>query len=439
MRRALVLAYHFPPVGGAGVQRNAKFVKYLRDFGYDPTVVTGPGRSNDRWAPQDEVLSRDLPHDVRVERFDGPEPAQSAARRRAERYLSYPGPWIRWVRSGMVEAAGRAGGNASIVYASLEPYEIAPAAAEVAKRLGVPWVADLQDPWALDEMLVYPSRAHRRIALAAMRRALRAADAVVMNTPEARHRVLERFPELNPQRVVSITNGYDAADFAAPAPATPDDGVFRIVHTGYLHTQLGLQHRRTRAIRRLLGGAMSGVDILTRSHVYLLQAVENLVKEDPDAAGRIEIHLAGVTSDADRAAAARSPFVHVHGYLPHDQTVELMRQADLLFLPMHKLDGGARVGIVPGKTYEYMASGRPILAAVPAGDVRDFLEAAGTASICDPDDVTAMRAIVSAHLQRKAAGVAGPELNADAVAQFERRRLTERLAHLFDEVLDGQR
>jgi glycosyltransferase involved in cell wall biosynthesis len=437
MRRAIVLAYHFPPVGGAGVQRNAKFVRYLREFGYEPVVVTGPGAGSDRWAPTDDTLAADISGGVEVHRIPGPEPGPSSRLHgRAERWFGVRSPWLTWLLRGMVDVGVRVGAGADVVYASLVPYETAPAAEAVARRLGIPWVADLQDPWALDEMMVYPSRHHRRLATGAMRRALRAADAVVMNTPEARERVVRRFPELARKPVVSITNGYDALDFSAPIAKREDDR-FRIVHTGYLHTQLGLDHRRTRMARRLLGGSMSGVDILTRSHVYLLEAVEQLRREEPELGNRIEIQLAGVLTPADRTVGGRSTAVRMLGYVPHDEAVALMRSADLLFLPMQNLADGAHVGIVPGKTYEYMASGTPILAAVPPRDVRDFLTAAGTAFVCDPADVGAMKAILREQVRRKLAGEPPPAHNRAAIARFERRRLTEHLAGLFDRVVAG--
>jgi len=436
-RRAIVLAYHFPPVGGAGVQRNAKFVRYLRDFGYEPVVVTGPGAGSDRWAPTDDTLAAEIGGGVEVHRIPGPEPGPSSRmHRRAERWLGFRSPWLKWLLEGLIDAGVHAGAGADLVYASLVAYETAPAAEAIARRLGIPWVADLQDPWALDEMMVYPSAPHRRLAVHAMRRALLAADAVVMNTPEARDRVLRRFPELAAKRVVSITNGYDAVDFADPI-AKHGDATFRIVHTGYLHTQLGLDHRRTRLARRLLGGAMSGVDILTRSHVYLLDAVEQLRREEPELGNRIEIQLAGVLTPADRTVGGRSEAVRMLGYVPHDEAVALMRSADLLFLPMQNLADGAHVGIVPGKTYEYMASGTPILAAVPPKDVREFLAAAGTAFVCDPADVVAMKGIVREQVRRKLAGEPPPAHNRAAIAGFERRRLTETLAGLFDSVLAG--
>ena len=80
--------------------------------------------------------------------------------------------------------------------------------------------------------------------------------------------------------MVVIPNGYDRADFTDPIPPRRD-GKFRIVHTGALHTALGEQHRRRRALRGLLGGGVRGLDILTRSHVHLIEALNRLVAKDP--------------------------------------------------------------------------------------------------------------------------------------------------------------
>jgi len=243
--------------------------------------------------------------------------------------------------------------------------------------------------------------------------------------------VLKRFPELRSKPVVSITNGFDPDDFAhEPTPRTA--AKFRIVHTGYLHTELGREHRTRRGVRKFLGGVTNDVDILTRSHIYLLEAIKRLVEADPTLASEIELVLAGVLSSTDREAADDSNLVQFLGYRPHHETVSLMQTADLLFLPMQNLPVGRRVGIVPGKTYEYMASKTPILAAVPEGDVRDFLDAAGNAFICRPDDVSAMSNILLAQIERQRSGVAPPPQDRSAVDRFERRKLTEDLAKLFD-------
>jgi glycosyltransferase involved in cell wall biosynthesis len=434
VKRVLFLSYYFPPIGGAGAQRPTALVRHLPRFGYEPVVVTGPGGARSWWTPRDEALFRAVSRNTEVVRVGGPEPeASSGWRSRAERILLLKTAWERWWVEGVDESAVA---DADLVYAWMSPFETAEAARRIAERLGVPWVADLGDPWALDEMIVYPSRLHRRAATGRMRRGLTSAAAVVMSTPEAVDRVVSAFPEFRAKHVVAVPNGFEAADFEGRAPAR-DDGIFRIVHTGYFHTELGLRHRQASRMRRALGGWAPGVDFLTRSHVHLLEAVDLLLAEDPGLSDRLEVHFAGVLAGVDRDLAERSPVARVHGYLAHDETLELLGRANLLFLPMHNLPRGTRAGIVPGKTYEYLGSGRPVLAAVPDGDARDILTEAGNAYVCRPDDTRAMADAIKAELARVRAGLAPASPRADVVARYEYGHLASELAATFDHVLGG--
>lgn len=434
MRRVLFLAYYFPPIGGAGVQRNAKLARYLPAFGYELVVVTGPGAAADRWRPFDGTMTAKIPAGTVVHRLPGPEPAPSNGwRDRAERWFRLEAQWPRWWYVNAVRLGREVGADADVIHASLAPYETAGAARTLARDLGKPLVVDLEDPWALDEMMIYPSAVHRELELAEMRKTLVSAEAVVMNTPESAKRVLNRFPELRSKLVISIPNGIDSADFGGP-PQECDGRTFRIVHTGSLHTDLGRRHRRLGLARRLLGGAVSEIEVLTRSHVYLLQAINALIEGRPELASKIEVHFAGILTEADLEVCRRSPVVRVHGFLPHDKTLQLMRSADLLFLPMHDLPEGGRAGIVPCKTYEYLASGRPILAAVPNGDVRDLLSEAGNAFLCRPSDVHGLRRIIAEQLERFWSGRPAPMPDPAVLARFEPRKLVQQLAHVFDAV-----
>lgn len=432
MRRVLFLAYHFPPIGGAGVQRSAKFVRDLPAHGYDPVVITGPGPEESRWTPVDRSLEQDVAAGTTVRRIPiQPPPSADGWRGRANRWLGRRDPFFRWWEEG-VETLAEEGGPADLVYASMSPFESGAAAARIAAKRGIPWVADLRDPWALDEMQVYPSRVHRRSDRRRMGRVLQTAAAIVANTEEAARRIAE-LPGLADVPVITITNGFDAADFAGPAPERTDDA-YRIVHAGYLHTELA-SSRAERLVRRVLGGADPGVDIGTRSHVYLLRALEQLLADDPSLANRIELHLAGVLSDRDLDVVGGASIVTTHGYLAHDETVALLRSADLLFLPMHDLPAGRRATIVPGKTYEYLAARRPILAAVPDGDARDLLAHTPTATLCRPADVDAIAAAIRAGIERKERGAPLPDPPRRLLEQFERSRLSGRLAAVFDGVL----
>jgi len=122
------------------------------------------------------------------------------------------------------------------------------------------------------------------------------------------------------------------------------------------------------------------------------------------------------------------PYVKRLGYLSHTDSVALMRSADALFLPMHDLAPGRRARIVPGKTYEYLGAGRPILASVPDGDARDLLLRAGNAAVCRPRDVSGLTDALSDLV----AGRYPASPRADVTAEYERRLLARRMARILD-------
>jgi hypothetical protein len=111
----------------------------------------------------------------------------------------------------------------------------------------------------------------------------------------------------------------------------------------------------------------------------------------------------------------------------------MIRSADLLFLPMHDLPAGRRARLVPCKTYEYLASGRPILAAVPEGDARDLLTGQPEVHVCAPPDVGAMAAIVAAELERPSRAESVPR--AERLGAFERSALAANLVELYGAAL----
>jgi len=271
MIRVLFLAYFFPPLGGGGTQRSVGFARHLPTFGYEPVVVTGPADAGERWAPADPTLAARLPRDLEIHRVSGPVPREGTHARRVRRALGVGPPFAGWWQAGAVATGLRAAaGGVDVIYASMSPFETAEAAAELSRRLRVPWVADLRDPWALDEMQAYATGVHRRLDERRMRWVLGDAAAIVMNTADAAAALRARFPELAGIPIRTIPNGYDADDFAG-WPPVGDAERFRIVHTGALHTRLGLRVRRHAGVRRALRGE-AGVDVLTRSPVFLLEA-----------------------------------------------------------------------------------------------------------------------------------------------------------------------
>ena len=65
VRKVLLVAYQFPPVGAGGVARTAKFARYLPEFGWQPHVLT-PRQATD--LARDPTLLDELPDCVRIHR-----------------------------------------------------------------------------------------------------------------------------------------------------------------------------------------------------------------------------------------------------------------------------------------------------------------------------------------------------------------------------------
>lgn len=451
-RSVLYLAYFFPPRGGAGVQRSVKFAKYLPEFGWTPLVVANGGADADNASKvQDPTLMKDVPPGTVVRYTSLTDAERRGARRAQSRFwqrfcATDPMGW--WcpaaVRAGLELARAH---EPDAILVSMSPFTAAEAGMALKRRTGLPLVLDLRDPWALDETRIYPTRWHASRDWAAMARALSAADRVIMNTPHSAIAVAEEFgrqtqglDDGTAAKVTWITNGYDAADFGAtPVPPAPAD-VLRIVHTGTFHSEWATVWDDVLAGRGVINKfkyPRRPINLWARTPRYLLQAMERVTREGRIPTGKLELVLVGEQSPADRALVEGSGvagMVRMLGYQKHADSVGWVESADVLFLPNHiPLDDGPTL-IVPGKTYEYLGSGRPILAMSSPGDLRDFVTSTHSGVAIQGDDVGAAADALARFYQAKKEGRPVVTPDRAGIARFERRELTRRLAGVLDEV-----
>ncbi|MBU0716927.1 MAG: glycosyltransferase, partial [Planctomycetes bacterium] len=239
-RRVLMIAAAFPPTGGPGVQRSAKFAKYLPRFGWQPIVWTV-----DRLAdlPQDDSLLTDLPSDIQVLRLPDRGLGQTArrslrrtARRggllskvaqaaewrlaaRADRN-SYPDDCAGWARNslGPICQLVRDEGI-DVIYSTFSPASDHVLAMAVKQETGLPWVADFRDLWTDDYR--YPvDDANRRAADRQLEQEiLEQADAVIGVSARQTEILASRVPDPG-RKFVTITNGFDPDDFSGANPVT---------------------------------------------------------------------------------------------------------------------------------------------------------------------------------------------------------------------------
>lgn len=442
-RSVVLVSYLFPPRGGAGVQRALKLVKYLPQFGWRPLVVANGGTANDTVTQQtDRTLLRDLSDDT-VIRYTALTPREqrrfNAYQSRFWQRLEPTDPMAWWVepavRRGLELVADH---QPSAIVVTMSPFTAAEVGIRLKKQTDLPLVLDLRDPWALDETHVYPTRWHAWRDFRRMRRALSWADLIVMNNDASADAVRREMKLPSWNRIVSITNGYDGEDFTTAAGRVrvdpPKDDVLRIVHTGMFHSELAELWDAMLQKRGVVGKlkyARRPINLWTRTPKYLLRAMEKVVAEGKLRADQVELVLCGELTDADKRLVESSPVkssVRVLGYRTHDDSVGWLLSGDLLFLPLHTPADGGQALIVPGKAYECLGSGRPVLAMGPPGDMRRFVRETNSGFAIGGDDVEAAAdALVEAHAAKRA----GRRLftqDRQRVVAFERREVARRFA-----------
>jgi glycosyltransferase involved in cell wall biosynthesis len=190
-----------------------------------------------------------------------------------------------------------------------------------------------------------------------------------------------------------------------------------------------------------LGKVINGVNILARSHYYLLEALRMLGLESPSIMPELRLVVAGSLTDRDRRLIAERGMTNrviCKGNLDHLRTIGLLKVADLLFLPLHTVPAGKRATIVPGKTYEYLASGKPILAALPPGDAREMCMRAGNALMCDPDDAVGLARNIERAYRAWKNGSRMFSAQNNGHTRYERKRLAAQLATVVHGVASGR-
>lgn len=419
--KVLLVAHYFPPDGGAGSQRPASFAKHLPQFGVDLTVVCRDvdDATRSRYDPKDPTLSqRTAGAKVLRASKAAAEDWTAALSRECERAVERDRP--------------------DIVLITVSPFEHAGIGSKLARRFGIPYVLDLRDPWALDGWLLHSHHFEWRRAFRGMRAALGDADGVVMNVPGARACVERMIPRPGRSPYAVVTNGWEPEDFPS-LPMIPPGDVMRIRFAGSFVCRFMRWRSPLRRLRASLLGRGERIDERGRSPLFLLEAIRRLRKRGDPAGHATVLEVAGgrepEVDEIVRASGCPDAFKHL-GYLPHDQSTRFIAGADVLLLPMHGLPHGERARMVPGKLYEYLATGRPILGLCPTGDAREWIDEVPRARTVDPTDPEAIAdAIAELHAEWRSGGLA-PSIRSPGAERFTRARQAAKLVHYLRTVLE---
>lgn len=447
-KRLLLVAYNFPPVGGAGVQRPVKWAKYLGKAGWDVTVLT---TANPSVPARDESLLADLPSDVRVVRARTYEPdyrvkqnliQQSEAKRpgmaqqfkgaikglakRCVKLALQPDPQVLWnydaIRVGTRTLQQQPHDAILVTAPAYSSFFIG---AALKRRFGLPLVLDYRDEWDLSGK--YLENAQRdwfsRVIQTRMQsRLLKQADAVIATTRRSTQALEEKLLGLR-HSIPShcIYNGFDAEDFEVPAGdqlvddvvPKPEPGKFRLVYTGTLWNLTDIEP--------------------------LIRAIELLHSQAPQMMSKLELVCVGrktaeQTAVLDRLRTTATKLVSID-YCEHSTALQWLRSACGLCLLLTDVPGADRV--VPAKLFEYLAIRKDMLAISPDGETSEIVRQFCPEGHFHPNQIEGIASWLSERLT--GADVHRPtDFDRTALNEFSRQEQASRLGQLLDSLVLSQ-
>ncbi|HRQ06399.1 MAG TPA: glycosyltransferase, partial [Nitrosomonas halophila] len=236
VKRVLMVAYHFPPLGGSsGIQRTLRFSQYLPDHDWEPIVLTAHPRA---YLRTDESQLTDIAGRVRIYRAFALDTARHLAlMNRYPRLLALPDRWVSWWLGAVPKGLSLIKRYKPDIIWSTYPIATAHLIALTLHRLtSVPWIADFRDPMVQPDYPPNPLtyRSYQWIE----HKVIKNCSAAVFTTPGTLQDYQARFPHIPASRFRLIENGYDESSFASLAAAVKtarDAKRIVLLHSGIIY------------------------------------------------------------------------------------------------------------------------------------------------------------------------------------------------------------
>ena len=424
MKRVLIITYYWPPSGGSGVQRWLKMSKYLPEYGWQPVIYT---TENAEYPIIDHSLEKDVAPNIEVIRRPITEPYSAYKKflginkdetvkmgfiQEKEKSKSWKSDLTLWVRGNFFIPDARCGWvkpsvrfmkeylnehPVDAIISTGPPHSMHLIALKLKEALGLPWIADFRDPWTeIDyyndlHLTAWADRKHHRLE----QEVLTKADKVVTVAPDG----ARRLGRLGNRNVRTIYNGFDRDD----------------------DTQMPVNLSEQFTITYL--GVLSKI----QNPSNLWQALSELIKEDSGFDKSLKINMIGqidstVVSSIDENGLTQH--VAYSPYMPHDQVSAVHRSSTLLLLLLMPDSEPRAKGLLTGKLFEYMASGRPILCIGPEdGDAARILRETGAGQTVSFGDKEKMKDILQ-DLYQKYLDKDLPDNTSEEVEKYSRKAMT---------------
>lgn len=430
-KKVLIITYYWPPAGGPGVQRWLKFVKYLREFGWEPVVYTA---SNPSYPMIDETLISEIPEGVEVIKQPILEPYNLASIIGGKKSINKTkGGFIEseenqstiqklsvWVRGNLFIPDARkfwispsvkflqkylSENNIDVVVSSGPPHSMHMIGLQLKNKLNIKWVADFRDPWTnIDyysslKLSKWADKKHHQLE----KEVLNTADKVLTVSEAWKN---DFFKISNKNNIHVLTNGFDN-ELNEDEQVLLDEK-FTISHIGSMNAE--------------------------RNPIVFWNALKELVDINKVFANKLQIKLAGGVSDEVFEYLEKNglkKYVVYNSYLNHKEAVRFQKSSQLLLLLTNNPKNA--MGMLPGKLFEYLNANRPILAISPNGsDLSEVLKNTNGGVNIDYSDKEEMKKSVLNYFNLYSNG--GLFVKSENINQYSRKSVTGKLAEVLNMV-----
>ena len=434
MKKVLIITYYWPPSGGGGVQRWLKFVKYLRNFDWEPVIYTP---ENPEGPVEDQSLFKDIPKDIELIKRPIKEPyrlykkltGKSKNQKIQTAFLSESGSkssflenlsiWIRgnffipdarksWIKPSVSYLSSYLKNNEiDIIVTTGPPHSMHMIGYYLKKKLNISWLADFRDPWTnIDyyDQLKLTKRADR-IHHKFEKKVLSKADAVTVVSSG----MITDFKDKVDREYYFIPNGYDEDDINTGIKIKKSEK-FTLSHIGSLTK--------------------------TRNPENLWNVLKEIISEDEQFSTDLEIRNIGKIDfsvvESLRKAGLKKYLTTIN-YLPHDQVIDEQKKSSLLMLLINDTPNAKL--ILTGKLFEYLASGTPVICIGPIdGDAASVLQNTECGYAFDFNDEKHLKKQIQiAYENFKKDELTSKCMN---VSQFERKKLTKKMAVVLNQIME---
>jgi glycosyltransferase involved in cell wall biosynthesis len=426
MKKVLIITYYWPPSGGAGVQRWVKFVKYLSAMNMEPLVLTVHPDSA-TYPQKDPSLASDIPDTVKVYYAKSFELYSLYKKFSSNKEVPYGGfantkkldfkeKIIRFLRGNFIIPDPRRGWNKFALAKAKElihthlidnvittspPHSTQLIGLKLKEQLGIRWIADLRDPWTdiyyFKQM--YPTFIATQIHKSLEKKVLQNADRIITVSEALKKLFAEKTDNIR-DKIKVIPNGFDTADFKGMnANVHPD--LFYLTYAGTLSKEYNVSGF-IKALKELPEDIRPGIK------VRFIGQMPSEIWERFEAGG--------VDS-----------MVELKGYVPHASAIENMMSSDLLLLIIPDVKNNE--GILTGKLFEYLGSGKKILFIGPKqGDAAKVIRKTKSGTICSYDEHQQIAEEITRLYRLKKSGA---QVSASHdVSMYSRENLTKELLKL---------